>query len=111
MHELDQKFGDIRSRIIDQETLISNSLQELIVQRRKVIFDAIEIVATLDCLIALALVAHENDWTRPHFSEDPIINVEKARHPIAEKSCVGRYVPNPIRFFGVVFVQFQDVVV
>jgi hypothetical protein len=37
MHELDQKFGDIRSKIIDNETLISNSLQELIIKRRKVI--------------------------------------------------------------------------
>jgi DNA mismatch repair ATPase MutS len=97
MHELDQKFGDIRSRIIDHETLISNSIQELVVKRRKAIFDAIEVASTLDCLISLAIVAYENDWCRPRFTNEKIINVQNGRHPIAEKVCRSRYVSNPIQ--------------
>ncbi|KAI6241297.1 hypothetical protein M3Y99_00355200 [Aphelenchoides fujianensis] len=97
MHQLDHRFGDIRSRIIDRETLITNSLQELVLSRRQVIFDAIDVAATLDCLISLALVARENDWNRPRFTEEPLINVDKARHPIGERACAGQFVENPIK--------------
>jgi len=45
----------------------------------------------------LAMVAHEYDWCRPYFVDEPIIDVENARHPITEKICKGRYMPNPIK--------------
>ncbi|KAI6175918.1 BMA-MSH-5, isoform d [Aphelenchoides bicaudatus] len=62
----------------------------------KIIFDGIEVVSTLDCLISLAIVARENDWCRPHFSEKPIVRVVNGRHPISERVCTSHYIPNPI---------------
>ncbi|KAI6178409.1 BMA-MSH-5, isoform d [Aphelenchoides besseyi] len=97
MHALDRRFGDIRSRIMDSEMLITNSLQELVLSRRKVLFEAIEVAATLDCLISLALVSRENNWVRPRFTNNSIINIQKARHPIAEKTCGDHFVDNPIQ--------------
>ncbi|KAI6225952.1 DNA-MISMATCH-REPAIR-2 domain-containing protein [Aphelenchoides besseyi] len=97
MHALDRRFGDIRSRIMDSEMLITNSLQELVLSRRKVLFEAIEIAATLDCLISLALVSRENNWNRPRFTNNSIINIQKAKHPIAEKACGDHFVDNPIQ--------------
>jgi DNA mismatch repair protein MutS len=54
-------------------------------------------LARLDCLLALAEVAEQNNYCRPQVREDGVIRVEEGRHPVVEKMIVGeRYVPNSI---------------
>ncbi|CAD5210118.1 unnamed protein product [Bursaphelenchus xylophilus] len=96
MLELDRVYGDIRSRIIDRETIIANGLQELLASRKKVITDALEVAATLDCLISLSIAANKYDWVRPHFSDKCVLNIEAARQPLVE---IGQmeYITNDIK--------------
>lgn len=71
-------------------------VQDVITKRRKVIYDALEVAATLDSLISLAVAAAQHNWIRPRFSDQGVINIEDARQPITEKvqPC---FVPNDIK--------------
>ena len=42
-------------------------------------------VAYIDCLLSLALVALENNYTRPQILLSDILHISKARHPVIEK--------------------------
>jgi dsDNA-specific endonuclease/ATPase MutS2 len=44
-------------------------------------------------LIALALVAKENNYTRPVLTEERVLEIEGGRHPLQEL-CVDDFVPN-----------------
>jgi DNA mismatch repair protein MSH5 len=46
-------------------------------------------------LIALALVAKENNYVRPVLTEERVLEIEKGRHPLQEL-CVDDFVPNDI---------------
>lgn len=43
-------------------------------------------LAELDYYLTLAFVASENNYTRPHFNGERVIDVKDARHPIIEKA-------------------------
>jgi DNA mismatch repair protein MSH5 len=44
-------------------------------------------------LIALALVAKENNYTRPELTQERVLEIEEGRHPLQEL-CVDDFVPN-----------------
>ncbi|KAL8731520.1 MAG: hypothetical protein Q9166_003366 [cf. Caloplaca sp. 2 TL-2023] len=56
--------------------------------------DCIQALATLDCLISLALVASQPNYVKPEFSNDTCISVEQGRHPMVEQLLLDNYVPN-----------------
>ena len=41
-------------------------------------------LASLDALAALAEVARRGDWCRPRFVKEPLIEIERGRHPVVE---------------------------
>jgi len=41
-------------------------------------------LASLDALAALAEVARRSDWCRPRFVKEPLIEIERGRHPVVE---------------------------
>jgi len=41
-------------------------------------------LASLDALAALAEVARRGDWSRPRFVKEPLIEIERGRHPVVE---------------------------
>lgn len=57
-----------------------------------------KVVATLDCLLSFALIAKQNEYTKPVLNESKAIDIKKGRHPVVEKQLpLGeRYVPNDI---------------
>ncbi|KAL3108512.1 hypothetical protein niasHT_015434 [Heterodera trifolii] len=97
MRLLDENIGDIKMQIVDAETNIVLNLQKRILDSKEAVLNAVELAATLDCLISLSVVARKYNWTRPKFVEESIVAIEQARHPIAEHICKdGKYVPNPV---------------
>lgn len=57
-----------------------------------------ERVAVLDVLAGLADVAARHDYCRPVLTEDPVLVLEEARHPVVERMLgAGRFVPNDTR--------------
>lgn len=54
-------------------------------------------IARVDCLTALAEVAHNNGYCRPEINSDGILKIDDGRHPVVEKLITGeRFVPNSI---------------
>ncbi|KAL3090864.1 hypothetical protein niasHS_007239 [Heterodera schachtii] len=97
MRLLDENIGDIKMQIVDAETNIVLNLQKRILDSKEAVLSAVELAATLDCLISLSVVARKYNWTRPQFVDESIVAIEQARHPIAEHICKdGKYVPNPV---------------
>ena len=62
------------------------------------ILKVIHLCASLECCISLALTAREYNWNRPMLVDVPVLDVEKARHPIAELLSPSKFVSNPIRY-------------
>ena len=58
--------------------------------------DAIQNLATLDCLLSLATVAAQPGYVKPCFVDDTRIEVTGARHPMVEQLLLDAYVPNDI---------------
>lgn len=56
--------------------------------------DCIQALATLDCLLSLAIVAGQPGYVKPEYTESTCIAVEKGRHPMVEQLLLESYVPN-----------------
>lgn len=56
-------------------------------------------IARLDCLLALANVAKENNYIRPVISEDEVLDIRQGRHPVIEKQLpIGeKYIANDVK--------------
>jgi DNA mismatch repair ATPase MutS len=57
-------------------------------------------VATLDCVISLAMVARSYNWVKPKLIDAAVIDVDAGRHPIGELLSSSPFVPNSIRSGG-----------
>ncbi len=55
-----------------------------------------KVIAEIDMLISLSLVASENGYVRPTIVNDRSINIKDGRHPVVEKVSKDGYVPNDI---------------
>jgi DNA mismatch repair protein MutS len=76
-------FNDIRTEIIKN----NNRIQEVA-----------KFLSVTDCLLNLAEVADQNNYSRPEFNMEGRIEIEEGRHPVVEKMVAGeRFVPNTVR--------------
>ncbi|GIX99700.1 mutS protein homolog 5 [Caerostris darwini] len=91
--KLDALLGDTLCDIYDKETQIMHKLQDIILEMKEVLVGVMEYASKLDCLIALAAVAKENNWVQPEISNDGELTVIKGRHPLQEM-CVTSFVAN-----------------
>jgi DNA mismatch repair protein MutS len=56
-----------------------------------------ERLASIDVLAGLAEIAERHDYVRPEIVEEPVLDVEGARHPVVERMLdAGRFVPNDL---------------
>ena len=66
--------------------------------------EAISILSTLDCLMALAIVSSHSDGVmcRPNFiqSEKPVLDIQASRHPAVVTNSSKPFVPNDISIGG-----------
>ncbi|MEK6808911.1 MAG: DNA mismatch repair protein MutS, partial [Nanoarchaeota archaeon] len=53
-------------------------------------------IAILDCILAFAKVAIENNYCKPNITQNNIINIKNGRHPVIERM-VDDFVPNDCR--------------
>jgi DNA mismatch repair protein MutS len=54
-------------------------------------------LATIDVLAGLAEIAARHDYVRPELVEEPVLDIEGARHPVVERMLeTGRFVPNDL---------------
>ena len=62
--------------------------------------DAVQSLATLDCLHSLATVASQPGYVKPEYTTETCIQVKEGRHPMVEQLLLEAYVPNDIDLGG-----------
>jgi DNA mismatch repair protein MutS len=102
------KLKEKESLILEAEEKLSSLEYELFqALRRKTISFAKKIkynyylIAQLDLLSTLAVIAEENDYIRPKLKEDTQLKLAAARHPVVEQKLGHLFVPNDLCIGGV----------
>ncbi len=81
-------------RISELEYEIFVSIREFIKGNLLRIKSTASIIATVDVLSSLAVVALGNNYQRPELQTDSIIEIKEGRHPVVEKMVEENFVPN-----------------
>ena len=76
-------FIDIRNKVKEYISALQDLSKEL---------------SELDVLAALTVVAEENNYVRPIFNDEHIIDIKDSRHPVIEKVMTEEFSPNDIKF-------------
>jgi DNA mismatch repair protein MSH3 len=92
---LREQFREMRDGAANRAFL---SFLEDIAHTQYAIFrDAVNKLATIDCLLSLALVAMRNNYVKPQFtSEQDVLEIVDGRHPMVEALRTDPFVPNSV---------------
>ena len=72
-------------------------LEEIAHGQYAILRQAVNKLATIDCLLSLALVAMRNDYVKPHFiAEEDVLEIVDGRHPMVEALRSDPFVPNSV---------------
>ncbi|KAK4364257.1 hypothetical protein RND71_015615 [Anisodus tanguticus] len=91
--ELDNLLGDIYHKILDMERAITRDLVSHILQFSVHVHRAVSFAAELDCILALALVARQNNYVRPNLTAEDLLDIRSGRHVLQEMT-VDTFIPN-----------------
>ncbi|CAA0825470.1 DNA mismatch repair protein MSH5 [Striga hermonthica] len=91
--ELDNLLGDIYHKILDMEREITRDLVIHILEYSDPLLKAVTFAAELDCFLSLALIARQNNYTRPVLTSESIIDIRNGRHVLQEMT-VDTFIPN-----------------
>ncbi|KAL6536769.1 MutS protein msh5 [Orobanche minor] len=91
--ELDNLLGDIYHKILDMERAITRDLVMHILEFSVSLHKAVTFAAELDCSLSLALVARQNNYTRPVLTSENILDIRNGRHVLQEMT-VDTFIPN-----------------
>ncbi|KAL4990382.1 DNA mismatch repair protein msh3 [Aspergillus falconensis] len=73
-----------------------SALQADIAANYQTLRDCVQSLATLDCLVSLAIIASQPGYVKPEYTEETCIDVKQGRHPMVEQLLLDSYVPNDI---------------
>jgi DNA mismatch repair protein MutS len=100
LKEFETKVLEAQAKIVDIENTLFNELREVVAAFSARILKSASIIATIDALTSLALVAQEQNYVRPDIFEGDLIEIKEGRHPVVEalsSSGTEEFVPNDIR--------------
>ncbi|TFK72184.1 hypothetical protein BDN72DRAFT_836577 [Pluteus cervinus] len=72
-------------------------LKEIAENHYSVMRDAVNKLATADCLLGFAQIAHQEGYTKPEFTDDDTLEIVNGRHPMVEVLREDPFVPNSIK--------------
>ena len=78
----------------------SSFLEEIACKHYNVLRDAVNKLAAADCLLSLALVALQDNYVRPLFTDDDVLEIIDGRHPMVEVLRSDPFVPNSMQMGG-----------
>ncbi|MEJ6950541.1 DNA mismatch repair protein MutS [Natronospora cellulosivora (SeqCode)] len=95
------ELKDKEAMILGAEEKINDLEYDLFVEIREQVAQNVErikkaalIVAKIDVIASLSLLAIENNYQKPEIHEGMSINIEKGRHPVVEAMLNDNFVPN-----------------
>ncbi len=94
LKEKESLILNAEEKIVELEYNLFNEIKEEV---KKKIFDLnsnASIIASLDAIGGLAIVAEENGYVRPSLNEEGLIDIKEGRHPVVERVSKEVYVKN-----------------
>ncbi|MDM8541302.1 DNA mismatch repair protein MutS [Desulfococcaceae bacterium HSG9] len=89
-------LGAEEQRAVLEYTLFTE-IKDQVVRYNEALRQASHFLARLDCVLGLAAIADENNYSRPEINSQGCISIREGRHPVIEKMIAGeRFVPNDI---------------
>ncbi len=93
----EDKVIGAEDRRAEMEFEILNTIKALVIDKNDDLQAAGAFLARLDCLLNLAILSLENNYTRPDINTEGLLYIEDGRHPVIEKMIAGgRFVPNTL---------------
>ena len=98
LKEYENKILGAEVKILELESSLFSDLVESIVPYIVPLQKNASVIAELDCLYSLAVVASENNYNKPNLNESDVIDIKDGRHPVIEKQLPmdEEYVPNDV---------------
>jgi len=98
MRALDEDVGDLYGLIRDMESMIVSDLEEGILESETELRDTFKALSELDCILAFASCAFDNNFCRPRMVEasENCIRIKGGRHPLQEIITAREFVPNDV---------------
>jgi DNA mismatch repair protein MutS len=96
------RLKEYEAKVLSAEERIKSVEYELFKEFRTYLAEQIsrlqnlsEIVANIDVFGSMAFLAHQNNYCRPVFTEERILDISNGRHPVIEKLLAGEeFIPN-----------------
>lgn len=85
LKELEDTILGAEDKLFSLEYDLFAEVRDKIAQEVKRIQQTAKAIAKIDVFSALALVAEQNNYTRPVINTDGIINIKNGRHPVVER--------------------------
>ncbi len=85
LKEKEDMIYKAENEIVKLEYNLFVEIKEKVKERTSDIQELAETIAYIDVLSNFALVASENNYCRPIFNEDGVVNLTELRHPVIEK--------------------------
>ncbi|XP_021164522.2 mutS protein homolog 5 [Fundulus heteroclitus] len=82
--ELDNLLGDLHSDIRDMETAVMTQLQNAVLEWSQSLYQVLDLMAELDCLMAMSSASLEYSYTSPKLARHRKIAITQGRHPLLE---------------------------
>ncbi len=98
LKDFESKVLNAEDRRAALEYEIFDSIRKEVIKNNPKIQETARFLARTDCLLNLAEIADENDYTMPEIGTDGDMLIEEGRHPVLEKMITGeRFVANSLR--------------
>jgi len=97
LKEYESKVLGAEERIKNLEYELFQKIREKLFQNVELMQHFVEVVANLDVLSNLAFIAYKNNYTKPFFNDEGIVQVKECRHPVIEKLLENEeFIPNDV---------------
>jgi len=98
------QLKEFEAKVLGAEERIKNLEYELFLETREILYNDIkviqqytEVVADIDVLTNLAQLAYKNNYIKPEFNNEKIVDIKQSRHPVIEKILKEEeFIPNDI---------------
>jgi len=85
LEEHETLLMEAREKSNELEVALFDGIVEDILDFSKKLYRTSEAIARIDVYLSLAIVARENNYSKPEITEENIIDIKGARHPVIEK--------------------------
>lgn len=100
LRHFEHRVQTAEARALEREKAIFDRLCLKARDQLDAIATAAEAIGALDALSCFASLARKRRWARPEMVEEPILELDAARHPVLERSLADRLVPNDVTLNG-----------